>query len=259
MRRRVDAVISMGEVGSSIFQLLAEGTNIGLIGQDLDTEKNRLLRFPSSKDQPVDVLHICFPYIKGKDFINCVMDWTKKYPCKELVIHSTVKPGTTMKIQQKMQTPVIFSPVRGVHSRMLVDLKRYTKCWATHPSARIREQVKMFPQEMKQCGVKTKMWDTAPDALELAKILMDTTYYGWLIIFAQHVKHVCDRHGIAEDVVWKFTEEIHEILGNRPKMYSGEGIGGHCILPNLELLEDKFLDMVFAHDKYYKWRLNRDE
>ncbi len=259
MRRRVDAVISMGEVGSNIFQLLAEGTDIGLIGLDIDEEKNKLLRFPSNKPQPVDVLHICFPCANEKEFINNVLSWTKKYPCKELVIHSTVKPGTTMKIQQKMQIPVVFSPVRGVHSRMLVDIKRYTKCWATHPSASIREQVKLFPQEMKECGVKTKMWNTAPDALELAKILMDTTYYGWLIIFAQHVKHVCDRYGVDEDVVWEFTEEIHKILGNRPKMYSGEGIGGHCILPNLELLDDEFLDMVFAHDRNYKRSLKQDK
>jgi hypothetical protein len=80
MRRRVDAVISMGEVGSAIFQLLAEGTDIGLIGQDIDEEKNRLLRVTSNKAQPVDVLHICFPCVNDEEFINSVMEWTKKYP-----------------------------------------------------------------------------------------------------------------------------------------------------------------------------------
>ena len=33
---------------------------------------------------------------------------------------------------------------------------------------------------MKKCGVKTKKMST-PISLELAKIVVDTTYYGWLI------------------------------------------------------------------------------
>ena len=49
--------------------------------------------------------------------------------------------------------------------------------------------------------------------------------------------------------MWTFSDEIHKILGNRPKMYPGH-IGGHCVIPNLELINnqtfsnnDKIIDM----------------
>ena len=28
--------------------------------------------------------------------------------------------------------------------------------------------------------------------------------------------------------MWLFSDEIHKLLGNRPKMYPGDYIGGHC-------------------------------
>jgi len=39
------------------------------------------------------------------------------------------------------------------------------------------------------------------------------------------------------DEMWSFSDEIHKNLGNRPKMYPGF-IGGHCVIPNLELIKE---------------------
>ena len=39
-------------------------------------------------------------------------------------------------------------------------------------------------------------------------------------------------------VAVSFSDEIHKFLGNRPKMYPGF-IGGHCVIPNLELINDE--------------------
>ena len=44
-----------------------------------------------------------------------------------IVIHSTIIPGTTEKLQQKLPIPIIYSATRGVNKRMEYDLKRYTK------------------------------------------------------------------------------------------------------------------------------------
>ena len=44
-----------------------------------------------------------------------------------MVIHSTIPPGTVENIQKKIDSPVIYSATRGVHKRMLKDIKRYTK------------------------------------------------------------------------------------------------------------------------------------
>jgi len=51
------------------------------------------------------------------------INWINKIKgVKVVVVHSTVKPGTTKNIQEKSKIPVLFSPVRGVHKRFLEDI-----------------------------------------------------------------------------------------------------------------------------------------
>ena len=45
------------------------------------------------------------------------------------------------------------------------------------------------------------------------------------------------------DEMWSFADEIHKYLGNRPKMFPGF-IGGHCVIPNLDLMNDETLDLI---------------
>ena len=85
---------------------------------------------------------------------------------------------------------------------------------------------------------------------ELAKILVDTTYYGWLINYAQITKMICEKEEIDFDEMWKFADEIHENLGNRPKMYPGI-IGGHCVIPNLNLIEYENVEIIKRINEMY--------
>jgi hypothetical protein len=43
--------------------------------------------------------------------------------------------------------------------------------------------------------------------------------------------------------MWSFADEIHKFLGNRPKMFPGF-IGGHCVIPNLDLIHNQTLDLI---------------
>ena len=86
---------------------------------------------------------------------------------------------------------------------------------------------------------------------ELAKILVDTTYYGWLINYAQITKMIYDKEKIDFDEMWKFADEIHENLGNRPKMYPGI-IGGHCVIPNLSLAKYDNLEIINKINETYR-------
>lgn len=43
--------------------------------------------------------------------------------------------------------------------------------------------------------------------------------------------------------MWSFADEIHRYLGNRPKMYPGI-IGGHCVIPNLSLINEQNLEFI---------------
>ena len=41
----------------------------------------------------------------------------------------------------------------------------------------------------------------------------------------------------------EFSDEINARLGNRPKMYPGF-IGGHCVIPNLDLVNNQTLNLI---------------
>ena len=233
-----DVVAGLGEMGGPIFQLISKGT------VTLGSDKNPKLNKKSSKklfSLETNFLHVCIPF-SGK-FIQNVFALNKKYHPKGIVIHTTISPGTTKKLQDKLSIPVIYSATRGVHKRMLYDLKRYTKFYALEKNApKAKWASKTYSNLIKKCGVKTKKMSN-PETLELAKIVVDTSYYGWLINYAQISNMVAKKHGIDYDEMWSFADEIHKFLGNRPKMYPGF-IGGHCIIPNLDLISDKTLDLI---------------
>ena len=47
-----------------------------------------------------------------------------------------------------------------------------------------------------------------------------------------------------------FKKDIHKLLGNRPKMYPGY-IGGHCVIPNLELNNNQTLNLIKKMNNTY--------
>jgi UDP-glucose 6-dehydrogenase len=71
-----------------------------------------------------------------------------------------------------------------------------------------------------------------PEATELAK-LTETTYFGLLIAWAQELERYCDRVGQDYDEVVSFFEEIRYLP---PVKYFPGVIGGHCVMPNIEIL-----------------------
>jgi hypothetical protein len=230
----MDLIIGLGDVGSALRGLLEE-SHRPVSGTDKDERKSF---GASSRRGSVDVMHICIPYMG--DFDNQVLNYVRTYFPRAIVIHGTVKPGTTQRITEalsansaKTHTIVFYSPIRGVHQRMLSDLKRYTKFYASYDTDD-SEFLQCFRHD---CNLKVKRI-TSPIALELAKPLVDTTYYGWMIVFWQLVDKACSKLHLDIKEVSEFTDEIQEYLGNRPKMYvDRNGIGGHCVLPNLELIE----------------------
>ena len=92
---------------------------------------------------------------------------------------------------------------------------------------------------------------SSPITLELGKIICDTSYYGWLINFAQISKIIADKEKVDYDEMWSFADEIHKFLGNRPKMFPGF-IGGHCVIPNLQLIDEHSLNQINYINNMFK-------
>ena len=239
-----DIILGMGEVGETIFDLLTE-KKFECIGIDVKESKCRNYSDNKMIENP-EYLHVCIPG-ELTEFVNITINWINKIKgLKGVLIHSTVKPGTTKNIQKKSATSIFFSPVRGVHKRFLDDIKKYTK-FISSDDEHIRSEIK---DDLENRFGKID-WMSTTKTAELAKILVDTTYYGWLINYAQITKMICDKEGVDFDEMWKFADEIHGNLGNRPKMYPGV-IGGHCVIPNLSLVDYENLDIVKKVNELYK-------
>jgi len=238
-----DIVLGMGEVGETLFHLLEE-RNIDSIGIDVDSSKCKNYSKNDHIKNP-EYLHVCLPG-ELSEFTDITLNWINKIEGLEVVlVHSTVKPGTTKKIQEKSKIPILFSPVRGVHKRFLDDIKKYTK-FISSDKENIDPKIKLDLEKR----FKKIDWMSTTKTAELAKILVDTTYYGWLINYAQITKMICEKEGIDFDEMWKFADEIHENLGNRPKMYPGI-IGGHCVIPNLNLIEYENVEIIKRINEMY--------
>jgi UDP-N-acetyl-D-mannosaminuronate dehydrogenase len=242
-----DVVAGLGEIGNPILNVISKATNT--VGYDINPKLVDDAQAKKFSHLPTRLLHICIPY-DGKRFEKNILTICKKYDPQGLVIHSTIAIGTTRKLQNKLPIPVIYSATRGVHKRMSHDLKRYTKFFAIEQNATNRNWATTeYVSLMKKAGIKTKMMSN-PTTLELAKIVVDTSYYGWLINYAQISNMIAQKHGVDYDEMWSFADEIHKFLGNRPKMFPGF-IGGHCVVQNLDLIDDDQLSVISEINNLY--------
>jgi len=235
-RKNKNVIAGIGEIGKPISKIISLATLT--VEYDINPKlinKNKLNQY---EKYPTNFLHVCIPF--NKKFNQNVISLNKKFKPKAIVIHSTVSPNTTRVLQKKLKIPIIYSATRGVHKRMLQDLKKYTKFYALESNSPNKNWASSeFVKLMKKSGVKTKKMSN-PLTLELAKIVVDTSYYGWLINYSQLSNIIAIKHRVNYDEMWSFSDEIHENLGNRPKLYPGF-IGGHCVIPNLELIKEESL------------------
>jgi UDP-N-acetyl-D-mannosaminuronate dehydrogenase len=241
-----DVVAGLGEIGKPLQKLISKNTIT--VGYDINgklVDKNQIMKYEELETR---FLHVCIPF--NKKFIKNVIQLNVKFNPSSVVIHSTLEPHTTTKLQEKLSIPVIYSATRGVHKRMLSDLKKYTKFYGIEKSAPRRDWAsKSFVQLMKKSGVKTKQVSN-PITLELSKIICDTSYLGWLINYSQISNIIAMKHGVDFDEMWSFADEIHKFLGNRPKMFPGY-IGGHCVIPNLDLIKSEELELIRQMNELY--------
>jgi len=249
-----DVVAGLGEIGYPILKTLSKKQTT--IGYDIDKRLMSNSEFKTLQNIQTSFLHIAIPVTRKFD--SNILQLYKKFKPECIVIHSTISPGTTERIQKKLNIPLIYSATRGVHKRMLKDIKRYTKFFVISKNAPKKQwAIRTFSRKMKNCGVRTRQM-SKPETLELGKILCDTSYLGWLINYAQLTNMAAIQYNIDYDEMWTFSDEIHEFLGNRPKLYPGF-IGGHCVIPNLDLLQGQTLNLIKKINMNYSTKVKNSK
>jgi len=234
-----NVVAGLGEIGMPICKILSKNTIT--VGYDLDKKLINPKKIKKYENHNTLILHICIPFTKK--FTTNVKKLVNQFDPEILVIHSTISPSTTSILQSKLSIPVIYSATRGVHKRMIYDLKRYTKFFSIAKNSPKKQfAIKEFKKVMKINGITTQQM-SKPETLELAKIICDTSYLGWLVNYAQLSNIIAKQYGVNFDEMWTFSDEIHKFLGNRPKIFPGF-IGGHCVIPNLDLMHNQTLNLI---------------
>ena len=234
MPEPIVVVIGLGEIGKPLFDHLQKAYPTAR-GVDLQ---------PIAIDEPVGILHACYPFTPTCGFVETTVGYAEKYRPEILVVDSTVVPGTTREIERRTRIPTVYSPVRGKHVRMHADLLRYKKFVAGTDARAAARAAAHFAG----AGLVTATMET-PEALELAK-LCETTYFGLLIAWAQEMERFARRHRARYEEIPAFFEEIDYL----PRHAFVPGyIGGHCVMPNIQLLktqiDSEMLDAIVASNE----------
>lgn len=211
-------VIGLGEVGTALQDILqCNGYDfkiLGIIDENL-----------------YDIIHICIPY--DYYFEQAVKQYQQKIKPKYVVIHSTVPIGTCRK------NGWTHSPIRGKHPNLKESILTFTKYIGGVNALTITKELNKF-------GMKCKVVTNADDT-EAGK-LYDLLQYASSILLLKHIYKVCAEKGLNFDTVYReFNktyntgyQEMDMPEVNRPVLeYSPGSIGGHCVIPMMELLDDQ--------------------
>jgi UDP-N-acetyl-D-mannosaminuronate dehydrogenase len=209
-------IVGLGEVGGALAEVLERTGPV--LKHDLE---------PRIFSDPVEVMHLCVPFTRQDRFEEIALAYIERFKPALTIVNSTVIPGTTRAIARRSGRPIAYSPVRGKHVRMVLDLLRYKKFVAACDPDTARRTEEHF----RQAAIKTECMDQ-PETLELAK-LAETTYFGVLIAFAQDLNRYAAEAGADYEQAVRFFEEVDFLP--RTRYYPGF-IGGHCVIPNINLL-----------------------
>jgi UDP-N-acetyl-D-mannosaminuronate dehydrogenase len=246
-------IVGLGEIGQALFALLKKENGFTVYGLDLDEAKMRAAGQAESKlPNEVDTMHVCLPCKIQEKFVDTVAKYAKQFKPKLLIINSTMPPGTTKKIHEQCKCPVAHSPVRGVHKNpkyMEWELKRWTK-YVGGVNTRAADAARKHFDKM---GLKVKTLKSCAET-ELAK-LFETTYRAWMITCFQEMHRISRHFGGDFDEAVDFLEDTHRLRLDRPVMFPGF-IGGHCLIPNTELLlnayDSEFLRLILKSNEKRK-------
>jgi len=238
-------VLGLGCVGRALYEVIAECRRFNVYGYDVDVSKtvHRLSEIP----KPIDILHICYPYVRREEFISSAIDYIKMFKPSLVVINSTIAPGTTFEVYKRTNVDVVHVPIRGVHRRM----KDHLRFWTLFVGP-VNERAGLKAKEyLESLGFRVKVVRSSLET-ELAK-LFETVYRALMITFWQEMHRIARRFGADIGVVAEFIADTHRVLGDRP-IYYPDVIKGSCLIPNTILLkecypESKFLEAILESNK----------
>jgi UDP-N-acetyl-D-mannosaminuronate dehydrogenase len=224
-------VIGLGEVGMPIYKMLYASGQFYVYGLDLKQPDSIL-----PAERKADILHICIPCSDAKRFIDAVCDYVCEYEPKLLIIHSTVPPLTTRMIWEEIRRVcphVAHSPVRGVHFQMLEDMQTYKKFVGGATPEGGREAFNHLINVGFNCQL-----------MRNSTKLFETSYAATVIAMFQEMQRISKQFGADFFDIIDIFIDTHKHRLDRP-IYHPSVIGGHCLMPNIVLLNQSTNSVLF--------------
>jgi hypothetical protein len=236
-------IIGYGQIGQLIHALLKE-TKQEVWYRDLKACSDGAFDIVS-----YDYMHVCIPYTDK--FKNQLQEYIDTHNPKTIIIHSTVKVGTTDSI--KFSGRKVYSPVNGRHDNgFLEDVKKYIKYFSCEP---LDEEL---IEDIESMFNLTCEFIEDNRSLEFAKLNCTTSTLE-MIAYEKNLFEYCQRNRLNYGFIYRRWNENYN-QGVRPEwrkpIYEHKDgfIGGHCLVPNLELLPNDYENGRIAKIKAERWK-----
>lgn len=236
-------ILGAGEIGNTIAQVVR--------GRYTVYDKGEWDHIDSFHDNCI--LHICIPYSVA--FVKICKQAIKTFGPRDIIIHSTVQPGTTRKVDSE----ALYSPVNGRHQDGLLQTVR------SYPKLFSGDNIS-YERVCDEFDLKCHYVPGKPENLEYAKV-MCTSYMMWGLIFERELTRDCANRGLDREVVYTMWNRMynngiseHHPEWQRPIYTHSEGpIGGHCLVPNLELVKNEITGIGAKYARIYRNRGHRQQ
>jgi len=227
-------VVGMGEVGTALQAILKCDAH--------DPAKN------FNVEGHFDFVHLAIPYVTEKQFSDAVAEVREKFTPALIINHSSVPVGTSRKLD------LVHSPIRGVHPNLERGIRTFTKYFG----AVNRNVAEVAGSTFSAQGIKVKIAN-CPEETEAGK-LWCTTGYGLNIVLEKIIFAYCKEKKLDFNFVYSEFNDSYN------KGYSALGmpqfakynlkhmdgkIGGHCILPNIDLLDEFVGDWIADQNELF--------
>lgn len=243
-------ILGYGEIGQAIHKVYLNSTtqNFQVFVKDLNKDDGLL---------DLDVLNVSIPYNDSFDFVKAVKEVIESSCAKLTIIHSTVAVGTIRRLKEILSDKkIVHSPCRGIHPNLYEGIRTFPKFIGSTNT----EDTSEASKHLTSVGIKVIECENS-ETTELAKLL-DTSYYGVCIAYHGEALKACGKFGANfEQVMTTYNQTYNEgytQLGKanvvRPVLSAPvDGIGGHCVVENAELLLKQFqspaLDFIIQYKR----------
>lgn len=222
-------IVGGGQIGHAVAEIISRTDEVTIYDSGRNNEP------PIIKG--VDIIHVCFPYTEEEKFIKSVDYYIQKYQTRHVIIWSTVAIGVTKKIRG-----AVHSPVEGRHPKLASSIRSMTR-WIGYNRF---EDGTYFENYFKSLQFSIHAVSNS-DFTEFLK-LRSTSKFGINLAWADYEAAVAQQLGMDFNLVKDFDRDYNKLYHNLGMEWAQRyivdapngKIGGHCVVPNAELLDEQF-------------------